>query len=390
LSAAPEKTFLVFSGGNDRAVLGFLRALRLCGERAHIVARTLDDRILRTRYRKDVAWIRPDHSLSLETFFGCVRRVRENAGERTLVVLPSTEYFNAFLLKHRADIEGMGCEIPLVDASIYERLTGKRSSTDLFAAAGFAVPGEWTGVRDAPLPFVAKPLRNASRTGRSLYPWLLENRAQLEAFERQTEAGEFFFQEYVHGESLYLLMYLPRAGGPALTWSQRNLLQQPDGKSMLLAEPADFHRSDTAQRLVQVLRDTGFHGLGMIEMIKSARGDVFIEMNPRIWGPVQFCLDQHQPLLQAFIGESLHGDPARFMQRRGASSRKKYFWLGGLADTLAAGKQPDWHTRKRSTSAVILGGIASDVYLRMDAWRCFIHDLKQAFKAGRQRERTQG
>ena len=46
------KAFLVFSGGNDRAVLAFLRALRSCGERACVVARTSSDPIFRTSFRQ--------------------------------------------------------------------------------------------------------------------------------------------------------------------------------------------------------------------------------------------------------------------------------------------------------------------------------------------------
>jgi hypothetical protein len=337
-----------------------------------------------------VEWIRPDHALTLPVFAEGVERARARSGSRTLAVLPSTEYFNTFLLKHRAEIERMNCEIPLVDASIYDRLTGKRSSTEFFAAAGIPVPREWREIGSISPPIVAKPSRNISRNGQSLYPQLLETPAQLEAFRGQAGADEYFFQEYVRGESLYLLMYLPREDGLALTWSQRNLLQQPDGKSMLLAEPADFHASSTAARLVQTLRDTGFRGLGMIEVIRTDGRDVFIEMNPRIWGPVQFCLDQHQPLLQAFIGEALHGDPARYVRQRSKTSRRKYFWLGGLADTLAAGKQPDWHTERRPVAAVILGCVGSDVYLRTDSWRCFFHDLKQAYRTRWHRERTQG
>lgn len=390
MNAAAEKAFLVFSGGNDRAVLGFLRALRLCGERACIVARTPDDRILRTSYRKDVQWIRPDHSLTLEIFAEGVKRAREQTHLRTLAVLPSTEYFNAFLLKHRMEIERMNCEVPLVEAPIYNRLTGKRASTDFFAAAGFSVPHEWQQPDATRLPTIAKPLHNVSREGRSLYPRFLATSAQLEAFRKEPEAGEYFFQEFVRGDSLYLLMYVPRSGAPAMTWSQRNLLQQPDGKSMLLAEPSDFHRSGIAARLVAAVRSAGFRGLGMIEVIASPDRNVFIEMNPRIWGPVQFCLDQNQPLLQAFIGETLHGDPARYVRRRSKSSRRRYFWLGGLADTLAAGKQPDWHTRSRSLTAAVLGCIHSDVYLRADSWRCFFHDLEQALRTRGQRERTQG
>jgi hypothetical protein len=40
--------------------------------------------------------------------------------------------------------------------------------------------------------------------------------------------------------------------------------------------------------------------------------------------------------------------------------------------------------------AVMLGCIHSDVYLRSDSWRCFLHDLKHANETRRQRERTQG
>lgn len=375
MNSGREKKFLVFSGGNDRAVLGFLRALALCGERACIVARTGDDKMLHTRYRRDVEWVRPDHALNLEIFAEGVARARQKAGSCSFVVLPSTEYFNAFLLRHRAKIESMDCEVPLVDASIYDRLTGKRSSTDFFASAGISVPHEWKDPAAASLPAVAKPLRNVSREGQSLYPILLEAPEQLAAFQKQSNADEYFFQEYVRGESLYLLMYLYRNGGHALTWSQRNLLQQPDGKSMLLAEPADFHSSSTASHLVQALHNAGFHGLGMIEVIRTAERDVFIEMNPRIWGPVQFCLDQRQPVLQAFIGECLHDDPLRFAGRQPRLHHKRYFWLGGLLETLRTGKQPAWHTAERALFPVILRNLTSDVYLRRDSWRCFLHDV---------------
>jgi hypothetical protein len=147
---------------------------------------------------------------------------------------------------------------------------------------------------------------------------------------------------------------------------------------MLLAEPADFHHTETAARIIRALRDAGFHGLGMVEMIRTADREVFIEMNPRIWGPVQFCLDQQQSLLQAFIGEALHDDPTRYTDRQSRSRRKRYFWLGGLLETLRAGKRPAWHAASRALFPVILRSLASDVYLRKDSWRCFLHDVFRA------------
>lgn len=385
-----EKSFLVFSGGNDRAVLAFLRALRSCGAHASIVARTNKDRILYTSFRKDVKWIREGHELNLPVFAECVRRVREHTDDQTLVVLPSTEYFNTFLLEHRAEIESMGCEIPLVGRDLYNLLTGKRSSAEYFSAAGFSVPQEVDALAGGSPPLVAKPYQNVSRQGRSLYPHLLMTRETLDFFHVEHLPAEYFFQEYVHGESIYLLFYIARDGRNRFTWSQRNLMQQPDGKSMLLAEAADFHLSPTAGRLADFLSSIGFWGLGMIEIIKSGKREVFIEMNPRIWGPAQFCVDQGQPLLHAFIGDALHNNPYRFeaVPRRRWSKRGNYFWLGGLADTLGAGSPPVRHPPKASLSKVVYAALRDDIYLRRDSWKCFLRDLQTTIRLALQRERT--
>src|SRR3546814_11829587 len=87
----PYTTLFRSSGSNDRAVIGFLRALRLCGHRANIVARKADDRILSSDFRDDVKWVRPTHSLSLDVFYESVRRVRSVGETNSLVVLPSSE-----------------------------------------------------------------------------------------------------------------------------------------------------------------------------------------------------------------------------------------------------------------------------------------------------------
>src|SRR3546814_12500914 len=123
---------------------------------------------------------------------------------------------------------------------------------------------------------------------------------------------------------------------------------------MLLAEPSSFHDSETAARIVEALRDANFHGLGMVEFIRAHDRDIFIEMNPRIWGPAQFCLDQAQPLLQAFIGEALHDKPLRLPHQQKRPQRKIYFWLDGLHGTITKGESPTGHSTKRSPIHIIL------------------------------------
>jgi hypothetical protein len=371
-------SFIVFSGGNDRAVVAFLRVLAMCGERAFIVARTAHDRIFHTKFRRDVVCIRETEELSLDIFMTCVARARLVAGQRTLVVLPSSEYFNHFLFQHRATIEDQGCQIPLVDEAIYSRLTNKREAASFFANAGISVPAEISGRAALSPPIVAKPLANVSSKGTSLYPALLLTKDDVHRFRQSNKCDDFFFQEYVSGDSIYLLTYLSSATRIELAWSQRNLLQQPDGKSMLLAEPSTFHESVLARQIVQLLRTSGFAGLGMIELIQNGDRTVFIEMNPRLWGPIQFCTDQGQPLLQAFIGDCLYGDPHRYIGINAGRRRPRYAWIGGLLETLASRRLPVWHGARLSWARVLIDGLQSDVYLRKDSWRCFFHELWQS------------
>ena len=151
---------------------------------------------------------------------------------------------------------------------------------------------------------------------------------------------------------------------------------------MLLAEPCEFHKTPMAKRLVEVLTAAKFEGLGMIEMIRDGSRLVFIEMNPRIWGPIQFCIDQGQPILQAFIGKCLHGDPNRYVNTRPRRKRSYYFWLGGLLETLSSRARPDWHGHRFSWFR--LAGICArnDIYLRADSWRCFFLEIAQSIRKG--------
>lgn len=369
------KAFLVFSGGNDRAVLAFLRALSLCDQRAYIVARTRTDRIFRTRFRQDVVHLRETAELTLGIFFDCIQQVRKFAGDRTLVILPSSEYFNDFLLQHREKIKQLGCEIPLVDTEIYRLLTNKRSAADFFAAAGIAIPAEFPVLADARLPLVAKPIRNVNARGVSLYPMLLHTKMDMQQFSSTNEITDFFFQEYVHGQSLYLFVHISGDSRHVLAWSQQNMLQQPQGKSMLLAQPCELHNLPVARHLLDVLHSAKFTGLGMIELIQDGDRITFIEMNPRIWGPIQFCVDQDQPLLQAFIGEWLHGDPERYLACLSHHRCAYYSWVGGLLDTIVSRGRPTWHVNRITCIKLIVICLRNDVYLRRDSWRCFFFEV---------------
>jgi len=381
-----QRAFVVFSGSNDRAILAFLRALHLCNEKAYIVARTNEDHILRTAYAKDVAFVRPDASLDMGAFADCIRNTRLTAGDQELVVLPSSEYFNAFLLAHRSEIEALGCSVPLVDIERYRQLTNKGTATEVFKTFGVRVPRDFSSPSKDQLPLVAKPRCNINAQGRSLYPHFLRTSAEIDTFLAKHSETDYFFQEHVSGESLYLLFHLAKSGAESVLWSQQNLIQQASGKSMLLAVPDQLHLSAAAADIVGQLEKMKFHGLGMIEFIRVNGALCFIEMNPRIWGPIQFCLDHGQPILESFIGDALYDEPSRFLQRNGGKSvRTTYIWLGGLLDALISGKGTTQHPTTLRPITLILKGIRNDIYLRKDSWRCFFYEL--ALSAGRRLNR---
>lgn len=384
------RSFIVFSGSNDRAIIAFLRALNTCGERAYIVARTRDDHILHTCYARDVVYVRDEPSLDLETFTHCINKIRNRAGNRDLVIMPSSEYLNTFLLRYRAEIESLGCIIPLVNNDTYTLLTNKRTSTSLFSNNSFEVPEEITALCNAQPPLIAKPKTNIGSDGKSLYPHFLMSSTEVSNFIKRYNTKEYFFQKYIKGQSIYLLFYIARSTLDEVTWSQRNLLQQPDGKSMILSQAASLHQTSFSTRVLELLRKKGFHGLGMIEIIQTLNRTVFIEMNPRIWGPIQFCLDQGVPILQAFIGEVLHDDPTCFLDRNIIEKpRKFYFWSGGLLEAWIKGQRPVWHDSALSLPQLICTGLQNDIYLRNDSWRCFLHELGMLPRKRFNREQVQ-
>ncbi len=384
--------FLVFSGGNDRAILAFLRSLRCCGQRAAVVARTSDDLVLRSHYRAWVVHTREDHTLDMDVFREGLEAAKRSTGRQRFTVFPATEYFNQFLLEHRGEIERLGCDVPLVEASLYDMLSNKRSATDFFQAAGVNVPEEFQAGDELRFPVVAKPSKNIGVDGGSLYPEFVASRDSLGHFLQRPNASQYFLQEFVTGKSVYLMFYIPKGSAPPVLWSQRNLLQQPGGKSMLLAEASDFHLSEHASRIVGALRSCGFWGLGMVEIIVSAERAVFIEMNPRPWGPLQLCVDACSSILESFIAESIpegavpegavpEGAGRRVGAKEAAGVRKAgYGWTIGLIQTLLRGRQPVWHRSRGSLLWAFISCLRDDVYLRRDSWRCFPFELVRSIR----------
>lgn len=373
-----ESIFLIFGGKNDRACYAMARAITRLGERLAIVALTTNDKLLLGSYRKYVVSVRPSPELSLTVLAYHVNLVRQATGITRIILVPTSEYFSTFLLEHRQLIETeLGCVIPLPPIDVYSQLTNKQTATKFFADHGIDVPQELTDIESMKMPFVAKPKKNIV-SGLSLYPVLVKSEEDMVKLRSASCLDFYFFQKFVIGRSYYILAYVARDHSVFLG-SQENLAQQPYGKSVVLAIASDFHRSDTSKRVLQAIAEIGFHGLVMLEFIVQGEQTLFIELNPRAWGPLNLCLDNQSNILEAFIGDWAYGDAYRFSPDRSDSSAKpRYLWLGGIIQSLRQHGMID-HKGIGVSGVVfqVLQSLFSDVYFRRDSWRVFLREFAE-------------
>ena len=99
-NSATTRAFLIFSGSNTRAIVAFCRALASRGLGVYIVARTRQDPILRTRYRRNVVAMRTLDRLDFADVDRCIREARLKTGTQEFVISPASEFLNLFLLEN--------------------------------------------------------------------------------------------------------------------------------------------------------------------------------------------------------------------------------------------------------------------------------------------------
>ncbi len=372
-----QKTaFGVISGYNGRAVLSACRTLQARGALFGIVARGTGDAIHRTRYRTQVGAEIHSQDLDLESLTAALVSVRVKLAADRLVVLPSAEYLNRFLLTHRTHLEReAGCVLPLPSFDVYRQVSDKKRFAAHCTAKGLAVPAEYSGESPPSFPFAAKPRAEFSDVGQRCYPYLIHNRREYDAFRNAERLQDYYIQEYVHGRSYYLLFYFYQDGRYE-SFCQRNGAQQPGGKSIVFAWSEPFPEPALQERYALMLRDLGFQGLVMVELKGSAGRYRMIEANPRLWGPMQLTRDSGNDLVACYAAEF-----AGIPRPRVHSRRRPYLWFNGILQTMHDGERLNWFAGGRRALWQALPRLPfHDVYLRPDSAQVFGRELTDAFR----------
>jgi len=76
----------------------------------------------------------------------------------------------------------------------------------------------------------------------------------------------------------------------------------------------------------------------MIEFKGTMDRPVFIEMNPRPWGPLQLSIDADSGIVEAFLGESIYGDLLDSFRPRYLREEPAIYGLAGFSPAGAWGK----------------------------------------------------
>lgn len=366
--------YVIFSGANERAIVACCRSFTQNNIPFSIIARPANDKILQTSYKKRIARFRTQDSLYVEDLLIQITALKKSYPDIRLIFVPSAESINRIILDNREAFLAAGLVIMLCDNALYSLLSDKSTFNALAHSYGISLPEQIENLAEEQLPVVAKPVTEFSlKSGKKLYPQLLFSREQMRAFSHNFAGESFFLQRYVDGQSYYLLLFMDVIQVKVL-W-QKNILQQADGKSVIAAEICACPDGDFESSAINMLREQGFVGFIMIEMMQENGISYLIEANPRLWGPFQLAIDHG--FNPAWL--SLSGKYNTVTQKK-----RSYFWLNGLLLNLAEGKtirtfsnQPGYVTR-------FLGG---EIYKHWDTSFLFVSECYTALKYYLKRKR---
>lgn len=365
------KVFVLLSGWNNRAIVAFSRFCKKRKLPFVIVTKGDDDPIEMTDYKNNVLFKRTSRTITLETF-SKIRILLAEQGFTKPVIVPSTEFLNRFLLSNRAIIEEMGFCIPLCDESLYSKLSDKTSFEKLCVDNDIPTPLtlEKPGMDD--IPFVIKPKSYFNCTEIADKPKIIRNIEDYNSYIKPDMSG-YYFQEFVKGDSYYLLYYISK-NGDYKVYSQKNYVQQHDGLSITAAESSLIHEDSRAVAYTNMLIKEGFVGLIMIE-IRDYNGKFYmIEANPRLWGPSQLIVDSQMDLFDLFaksIGFEYQAPLEEYLPG------KKYFWFGGDLESSSVGRKIALHSGYTYKSLLedLAIWIKSDIYNRPDTKELFLSEM---------------
>lgn len=321
-----ESAVVIFSGYNMRAIIAFLRVAIKYKVPVIIIAASKDDLIFQTSYKNFVAVTREKNELI--SIKDIPKTITQRFSYTKYIILPSTESLNRFILENREYFEDYNFYIPLVGKELYEKISNKKTFYELTKKNNLDVPEEIFKIDEASLfPIVLKP--NYYDYNNPLKPIIFFDYREFKNYANKNyRKSDWTIQQYVDGENFYLLFYF-RANGDWIFSGQKNLMQQPQGGSIITAVIYnDDLLEEVAKKYAQMLLNNGFRGLIMVEVRKNCNKFIMIEANPRLWGPSQLFVDEGIPIFEYFLKDV--GFDITIEKGVKVNKATHYFWNEGM------------------------------------------------------------
>lgn len=362
-----DSGIIIFSGFNTRAIISFCRTAEELKVPYAIVAVHKTDPIFKTDFAQKVCTTRNSYKLDRDDISQCIQKVFSQLNWQHGVVAPSSEALNRFFLEHRDYFSERGIKLPLVEEAMYECISDKYAFAELCSKYGILIPKDSENISEIQVPMVAKPKEYGNYNEATPRPILILTEKEKASFLKLYEKNlaDFFYQSFIEGDSYYLLYYF-HENGDVLAFSQQNIAQQHDGKSIVAARSSTIHEEPISALYVKLFKEIQFRGLVMVEVMKNNDDYVMIEANPRFWGPSQLFVDAgvnfFAALLfdQGFISEKLY---KRYTAKKQDIS---YCWFGGFVQTWSLGKSIRYFTDELRVGFNIQEYFRNDIYRRTD------------------------
>lgn len=356
-----KKIIIVFSGYNQRAIISFIRTLEKNKICYAIIAASPQDTIFQSSYTDKVEYVRKNNQLDLQEICMAINMVCRKYQVNQCLIAPSTEALNRFLLQYINVLKKYNCIVPLVDEELYTSVSDKDSFWKICKENKLCVPELIELPEQFEVSFVAKPKKYVAKDGHNYSPVIITSEKELESFVERYDVEEFFYEEYLEGESLYLLYYIMKSG-EVYRFSQINYAQQTGGKSILAAGCSTLHNNEIAKDYENLFHSLKYFGFIMVEIRKKQNDFYMIEANPRFWGPSQLFCDAGCNFFEIFLWEYGYlKELPEFIIDYSA----RYFWSGGADFTLPFSYV--WHNKgKEHVMSNWESFIEKDIYRRKD------------------------
>ena len=364
-----KRRLIIFSGFNQRAVIALLRTVSKMKVPTAIIAAGNTDTIFATSYAKEVCLVRSTLELKIQLFIPLFEKLVNLFEGEQLIIAPSTETLIRLFLKNRNILEKYSIILPVVDEKLYLKMSDKLKFNNLCKKNKINVPTQYSKISECPKQFVAKPKEYYSQFARKFQsPIIITTNEEKETFIKKYYTEDFYFEELIEGESYYLLYYITKKM-EIIKFSQKNILQQSNGKSIILAELAEIHKEEISDLFEKLLLAQKFQGLIMIEIRKRAGVYYMIEANPRMWGPSQLFVDAGINFFEYLLYDWQLTD--YYPQLKDVDKQIKYCWSGGLKNDLIVGKKVNILDKNCYSVKEWLSFLQNDIYCREDTMKIF-------------------